>query len=242
MSLYNPLSIDPNTPQLAQPMPYVAPPTIQLAEAGSIDPSVLFGENKALGWGDIQNNILLGNMKQESEFRPGVVNPKEGAQGLLQFRDSRLDDLKAYALATNSDCTDHSTQLKFIRQEMGFGDPKLPAFGTEAKAGKAFAEAKDMDSANKALKEYIRYGDDSEGTRLANASHYAGVAINRQASTRHQAVQPGETPGGSPPAPAVASNPAFGRKQLMSMMLAASLANVRLQPVDYDPFALMPKF
>jgi hypothetical protein len=73
-------------------------------------------------------------------------------------------------------------------------------------------------------------------------------AMNLQASTRHRAPTQAEqaqtvqaqTP---PPAAVDATQPdPNAKKQLMQMTLAASMANVRLQPVDYDPFAVMPHF
>lgn len=135
----------------------------------------------ARGFNKAQAAALVGNMKQESEFRPGVVNPGEGAQGLLQWREGRLADLKNFASATGSNYTDPDTQLDFIVHEME---------GPEAKSAASFLQSNNVQTANAALKKYIRYGDNSEGTRLENALSYAGgaapsssvEAVNREAA------------------------------------------------------------
>lgn len=99
-------------------------------------------------------------MLQESGGNPSAVNSTEGANGLLQWRLDRWDNLQKYAQAQGKSPTDPNVQMDFIRTEMT---------GPEAKAGKAFMAAPDLDSASAALRGYIRYGDNSEGTRLNNA-------------------------------------------------------------------------
>lgn len=72
-------------------------------------------------------------------------------------------------------------------------------------------------------------------------------ALDLQASTRHQMPtqeQQAQTNQMEQPAPAdvTGSIDPNAKKQLMMMMMSASLNNIRLQPVDYDPFAVMPHF
>jgi hypothetical protein len=117
------------------------------------------------GFNRAQAAALVGNMKQESEFRPGVVNPGEGAQGLIQWRQDRLTGLKNFAAQNGQDYTDPNAQLDFIVHEMT---------GSEAKNSQAFLKATDVQSANAALKKYIRYGDNTQPVRLQNAMAYAG--------------------------------------------------------------------
>jgi hypothetical protein len=119
----------------------------------------------ARGFNQAQAAALVGNMKQESEFRPSVVNPGEGAQGLIQWRQDRLTNLKNFAASSGKDYTDPNTQLDFIVHEMT---------GSEAKNAAPFLNATDVQSANAALKKYIRYGDNTEPVRLKNALAYAG--------------------------------------------------------------------
>lgn len=117
------------------------------------------------GFSPVHAAAITGNMQQESGFRPDAINPKEDAHGLIQWRLDRWNALQDFAKTRGTDPTDRDTQLDFIRHEMG---------GSERRAGDRFMAATDLPSANSALKGYIRYGDDSQGTRLANASRFAG--------------------------------------------------------------------
>jgi len=125
---------------------------------------MLFQGLLSRGFNRAQAAALVGNMKQESEFRPGVVNPGEGAQGLIQWRQDRLTNLKNFAAQNGQDYTDPNAQLDFIVHEMQ---------GPEAKNAAGFLQANDVQSANAALKKYIRYGDNTEPVRLKNALAYA---------------------------------------------------------------------
>jgi hypothetical protein len=118
------------------------------------------------GFSPIQAAALAGNMQQESEFNSSAPNPGEGAFGLLQWRLDRLQNLNAFAAKRGTSISDINTQLDFIKWEMA---------GPEAAHGQAFMNAKTIDEANAALKGYIRYGDNSEGTRLKNADVFAGI-------------------------------------------------------------------
>ena len=118
------------------------------------------------GFNPVQAAALAGNMQQESEFNPSAPNEKEGAFGLLQWRLERLQNLNAFAARRGTPISDVNTQIDFIKWEMA---------GPEAANAKAFLSAQTVDEANAALKGYIRYGDNSEGTRLRNADVFAGV-------------------------------------------------------------------
>lgn len=127
------------------------------------NPRDLYQYGLKLGWSPVQTSAILGNMQQESEFNPYAWNPKEGAEGLIQWREDRRSGLHNFANSLGQSPNDPYVQMQFIKNEMG---------GPEAKAGGIFAKATDLNSANDALKQYIRYGDDSYGTRLNNASGY----------------------------------------------------------------------
>ena len=120
----------------------------------------------ARGFSAPQAYALMGNMQQESNFNPSAFNEKEGALGLLQWRQDRRANLQSFAASQGKPANDLNTQLDFIKYET--------TKGAEAGNAAAFYAANDVGSANAALKKYIRYGDDSEGTRLANAQAYAG--------------------------------------------------------------------
>lgn len=104
---------------------------------------------------------LAGHMLQESGGNPTAVNPEEGANGLLQWRGSRWDDLQSFAREQGKSPNDPQIQMDFIGRELN---------GSEKRAGAAFLSTPDVASASTALKPFIRFGDDSAGTRLANAN------------------------------------------------------------------------
>lgn len=130
------------------------------------------------GFTPVQAAVLTGNFQQESGFNPNAWNAKERAGGGLQWRLDRLTGLVNYAKATSRDANDLNTQQDFVVHEMK---------GPEAKSAAAFLKAGDLQTANAALKKYVRYGDNSEGTRLQYASAYAGdppqnAAVNAAAA------------------------------------------------------------
>lgn len=103
---------------------------------------------------------LAGHIQQESGFNPSAVNSQEGANGLLQWRESRWQGLQDYAKSVGKSPNDRDVQLDFIGREFA---------GPEKRAGSAFLAAPDVAAASAALKPYIRFGDNSAETRLANA-------------------------------------------------------------------------
>ncbi|RWH41202.1 MAG: hypothetical protein EOQ79_02200 [Mesorhizobium sp.] len=143
--------------------------------SGSVDPKTLFAGLKARGLNDAQAYATLGNWKQESEFRPGAINPGEGAMGFTQWRDARRSSLDNFAKATNRSPSDPETQMDFYVREAGIVPDDTGTVRVDP-GGAAFAKATDIEGANRALKGFIRYGSPydkgGEGTRLANALAY----------------------------------------------------------------------
>ncbi|WP_315729045.1 phage tail tip lysozyme [Bradyrhizobium sp. SZCCHNS2015] len=115
------------------------------------------------GYGPTRAAALTGNILQESGGDPTRLNRKEGAQGLLQWRLDRLQGLRDYAASRGASADDPNVQLDYIGVEMG---------GKERRSAAGFQAAGDVASANAALKPYIRYGDDSQGRRLAYAQGF----------------------------------------------------------------------
>lgn len=128
---------------------------------------------------------LAGHALQESGGNPASVNPDEGANGLFQWRGSRWQGLQDYAKAQGKSPTDPDVQLDFVGKEMA---------GPEKKAGAAFMAAPDVVSASAALKPYIRFGDDSAGTRLGNAQALYGK-MNGPVGALDAAAVPAPQPG-----------------------------------------------
>ncbi|WP_279480232.1 phage tail tape measure protein [Aureimonas sp. SK2] len=115
---------------------------------------------------DAQAMALLGHMQQESSFDPASWNAKEGAGGLLQWRGNRLENLKRFAAERGMNWQDRKVQAAFVGHEMRT-DPY------ERRRSARFRSATTIEEASGALKDYVRFGDDSAGTRLANARGFA---------------------------------------------------------------------
>ncbi len=148
----------------------------------------------ARGYSAHQAAALAGHMLQESGGNPSAVNQKEGANGLMQWRLDRWDNLQKFAKDQGKSPTDPDVQLDFVRRELD---------GPEKKAGAAFLAAPDVASASAALKPYIRFGDDSAGTRLSNATALYGK-LNGPVGALDAAAAPAPQPG---PPTVLASSP-----------------------------------
>lgn len=125
--------------------------------------SAVFSGLISRGFSPSQAAALAGNIQQESNFNPAALNKDEGAFGLLQWRLDRRKALEDFAARRGTGPADLGTQLDFIRQEMG---------GPEAKSAAPFLASDSLPAANAALRKYIRYGDDSETTRLGYARKF----------------------------------------------------------------------
>lgn len=165
----------------------------------------------ARGYSPVHAAALAGHMLQESGGNSAAFNPKEDAHGLLQWRQDRWDNLQALAKARGTAPDDPQVQLDFIAHEMA---------GPEAKAGSAFRSTADLPSASAALKKYIRFGDNSDATRLNNARGlFSQAGMIPQASMGAPPVMGTPMPAAgisTPPAAAPADDTAF----------MASLANI----------------
>jgi Phage tail lysozyme len=163
----------------------------------------------ARGFNSAQAAALTGNMQQESNFSTGALNPGEGAFGLIQWRNERRDNLNNFAAAQGKSPTDLGTQLDFVKHEMGT---------TEAGNSRAFLAATDVASANHALHQYIRYGDNTEGTRLVNAQAVAGGKFPAGGSVGSSAAAPG--------APIAAQTPQTAAPPSVGSMLGQALGSM----------------
>lgn len=124
---------------------------------------------RASGFSDTQAFALLGHMQQESGLSPTAWNSREGAGGLLQWRGNRLENLKRFAASRGTDWQDRATQAAFVKHEMD-NDPY------ENRRSARFRSATTLEDASAALRDYVRFGDNSAGARLANARRFAGEA------------------------------------------------------------------
>jgi len=149
----------------------------------AVSPQYLYSGLKQRGLSDPQIYATLGNWKQESELNPGAINPGEGAIGLDQWRLGRRAALERFATASNRSPADPDAQMDFYIHEL-----------QQHPGGQAFLAAKDIPSANAALKTYIAYGSPynqgGEGTRLQNALAYAKQFGDSNAQPQQYALQP----------------------------------------------------
>lgn len=137
----------------------------------------------------LQAAVFTGNVQQESGFNPRALNQGEGAFGGLQWRQARRTGLEAFARQRGTTPADIPTQIAWARQE---------GSGPERAAWSAFMAARTPEEANAALKRFIRYGDNSEGTRLQNARAYLGQPAASPAAEAATAVAQGREPAQAP--------------------------------------------
>lgn len=130
------------------------------------DGAVIYQGLLARGFTPPQAAALTGNIQQESSFNPTALNADSGAEGLMQWRLDRRTGLAKYAKDTGRDPANVDTQLDYIVHEMT---------GPEKGNAASFLSSKDVQSANEALKKYIRYGKNEGGNRLQYAMSYADM-------------------------------------------------------------------
>lgn len=152
------------------------------------------------GFSQPQAAALAGNIQQESSFNPAAYNKSSNAQGLMQWRLDRATGLANYARDTGRSAQDVDTQLDYIVHEMQ---------GPEAKNVKDFLTAQDVQSANAALKKYIRYGDTETGNRLG----YAQAFADAPAPASSNALTAANTEAGGQSSNPLFVNPAFPNAQ-----------------------------
>lgn len=148
-----------------------APPSGAVARARGPAPStdMVMGKLQSLGFNEAQSKAIVGNMLQESSLRPNAVNRAEGAYGLMQWRGERFNQLQQFAQQQGTTWQNPDTQLAFIKHEMT-NNPY------EARQAQRFLQATTVEEANAGMRNYIRYGDGSEGKRLAYAQRVPGTA------------------------------------------------------------------
>jgi len=139
----------------------------------------------------MQAAVLAGNIQQESSGDPNAFNEKEGAKGVIQWRQDRLAKLEQFAADNGGDANSLETQLEFLVQEgesLGSGQDKA--------AWQEFMTATTPEAANAALKKFIRYGDESAGTRLEYANNLlrsGGAEIVGEKGTSQRVAPRGES-------------------------------------------------
>lgn len=185
----------------------------------------------ARGYNPAQAAALGGHVLQESGGNPAAINQGEDAHGLLQWRGDRWNKLQELAKVRGTSPNDPDVQLDFIRQEMA---------GPEAKSSAGFQSATDLDTASAALKPYVRFGDDSAGTRLNNARGlFAQAGMIPQAPSALPSTTAVPAAGGTPqpgaPAAAPADDGLGAQLAAIPKMLQAQQANQQYAPMPVMP-------
>jgi hypothetical protein len=112
---------------------------------------------KEHGWTPAAAAIAAGNAEQESSIHAsGETGDGGSAHGLFQWRGDRFTALQAYASANGKDWRDFNTQVDFFAKE---SEHRVPGW----------KGVKDLSNAGRIGWDYERYGDNSTGTRVANA-------------------------------------------------------------------------
>lgn len=181
----------------------------------------------ARGYSPVHAAALAGHALQESGGNPAAFNPKEDAHGILQWRGDRWDGLQALAKARGTAPADPQVQLDFIAHEMA---------GPEAKAGSLFRSTTDLPGASAALKKYIRFGDNSDETRLNNARDLLGVGmINPQPGVSRETSIGGVSPSMTPPTPVPDDTSLMAALANIPKMLQAQQQNQVFAPAVTPP-------
>ena len=123
--------------------------------------TLLAQEAQKRGYTPIQIAAMVGNRYQESANRPlDAVGDNGSAYGAFQWRLDRQN-----ALRQSGDVSNPMTQVNHFFNELD---------GPEQKAGQLLRNSQTLEDANSAMKRFLRYGDNSEGTRLNYARAYLG--------------------------------------------------------------------
>src|SRR5262245_4453572 len=105
------------------------------------------------GMSRAQAAAVVGNLRQESSLISNNMNTGEQAYGLMQWRGDRFANLQAFAAQQGKPWTDPGVQADFISHEMNT---------TEKGNSAEFRGATDLQSANRALADVIRYKNRDE--------------------------------------------------------------------------------
>jgi hypothetical protein len=107
-----------------------------------------------------QSAGVVGNLMQESGLKSNAWNEKEKAYGIAQWRNERLEGLKAFAAANGKEIGDIQTQMDYILHELQT---------TESNAGQKLLKSSSAAEAAFNFGKYYERPTVVEGTRIAYA-------------------------------------------------------------------------
>jgi len=115
------------------------------------------------GWSPAATAGIVGNLLAESNLNPMAEGDKGlkggSSMGISQWRESRLEGLKAFAKKTGGNVNDFNTQLRYIDEELQT---------TESKAGAALLASKTPEEAARAFALYFLRPKGAETGRADN--------------------------------------------------------------------------
>lgn len=164
---------------------------------------------KQKGYSDKEAAAIVGNLKAESSMNPVAIGDKGAAFGLAQWRDSRLDDLKAFAKERGTSYTDPSTQLEFVHHELqGKENRAFRRLRAASESGEGVEKLSDVFA-----RSYERPATNKETGQVYGASErakYASEALEaaqRQTGSAVMASSSAATPPASGGAPVIVNAP-----------------------------------
>jgi hypothetical protein len=107
-----------------------------------------------------QSAGVVGNLMQESSLKSNAWNESEKAYGIAQWRNERLEGLKAFAAANGKEISDIHTQMDYILHELQT---------TESKAGQKLMKSSSAAEAAFNFGKYYERPAVVENTRIAYA-------------------------------------------------------------------------
>lgn len=118
-----------------------------------IETKLIYEElKKQLGYGDVAIAAIMGNMYQESKFKPTALNSGGGDYGLVQWVNERKTELFNWLKTNNLDKTLYKDQIQYLKYDLN---------GSWKYTGKNLASNTDITNATKIF--YITYESGSLG-------------------------------------------------------------------------------
>jgi LAS superfamily LD-carboxypeptidase LdcB len=118
-----------------------------------IETKLIYEElKKQLGYGDVAIAAIMGNIYQESKFKPTALNSDGGDYGLVQWVNERKTNLLNWLKTNNLDKTSYKDQIQYLKYELN---------GSWKYTGKNLASNTDIANATKIF--YITYESGSLG-------------------------------------------------------------------------------
>jgi len=134
-------------------------------ERGQKNKGKVFKGLLSRGFTKEESAVIMGNLRQESAYDPQAElrGAGEDSYGLMQWRESRLDSLKALADEQDKDVSDIDVQLDFIKKELKGGGYETKQFK------KAMAHGSSLEEKTMGFAKYVERPAASELRRSSSS-------------------------------------------------------------------------